>query len=191
MPRIARTRKGADVLFVGAVILLVAGAWLLPVTAGGAARPGRLWPLLLVGAGAIWIYLAVSRRFISSAVFGGTLLGLGGLILVAAEFLHLRMARIWPLFMVALGLALMAAGLSRFRHPRTSYMVPAICFAGLGLFFSVFSFDLTDLSFTAFIRAYWPLSFVLASAGLFAAWGLGRAVPPVGNGRKRKRREGP
>lgn len=175
-------------LFVGAVLLLVAGTWLLPVTAGGAARPGRLWPLLLVGAGAIWLYLALSRRFTSGAVFGGTMLGLSGLLLVLSEFLGWRTGQIWPLFMVALGLALMAKGLSRSGSLGASYLVPALCFIGLGFFFSAFSFDATPLSFKDFMRAYWPLSFLVGGAGLFGAWALGRS--PYAPPRRKRGREG-
>ncbi len=188
MPRIARSRKGADILFVGAVILLVAGIWLLPVTTGAATRPGRLWPLLLVGAGAIWLYLALSRRFTSGAVLGGTMLGLSGLLLVLSEFLGWRTGQIWPLFMIVLGLSLLAKGFSRSRSLTASYLVPALCFMGLGVFFAAFSFDATPLSFMQFMRAYWPLAFVVGGAGLFGAWALGRS--PLAPRRKRRGREG-
>jgi hypothetical protein len=186
MPGISRKPRGGDLLFVAAVVLLVAGAWLLPVTAWGSDRPWRLWPLLLVGAGAIWLYMAVSRRASASAVFGGTALGLGGAIVLAGELLGWPLSRSWPLFSVAIGLALLPAGASRYRHPRASFLVPALSFIAIGGFFALFSFRLSTMPFRAFVAAYWPLSFVVGALALFAAYFL--RLP---RGGKRRGRDDP
>lgn len=188
MFRNSRSARSADALFVAAVILLVAGSWLLPVTAGGAERPSRLWPLLLVGAGAIWVYLAISRRYISSALFGGTFLGLSGILLVVAELAQWSIGMIWPLFMVLVGLSLLAMGARRTRKPLSAYLIPALSFMAIGAFFALFSFRATGMPFRAFVKAYWPLVFVASAAALFAAYGLGRVRPRLNS--RRHGREG-
>ena len=175
--------RNDDLLFIGALAAVIAGVGFLLRTTGIAPEAERFWPLMVLAAGGLLLYLAIVRRFSDPFFFAGVLFSLSGLLMIAGVFAGWTFERAWPLLMAAAGLSWLAAGLRRFRRLRPQSAVPALIFVFLGLFFCLFSFDPVRVGFRQFISEWWPTVLIAGGAALFAAYGA--------SGRKRGRKGRP
>lgn len=163
--------RNDDLLFIGALAAVLVGIGLLLETTGIAPEAARFWPLLVLAAGGLLLYLAIVRRFSDPFFFAGILFSLVGLLMIAGAFAGWTFARAWPLLMVAAGLSWLASGLRRFRRAKPQSAVPALIFVFLGSFFGLFSFGLVRVGFRQFMSEWWPTVLIAGGAALFVAYG--------------------
>jgi hypothetical protein len=169
-----RRSRSDDVLFISALAAILLGAALLLYTTGAFAGALRSWPLLVIGAGGVLLYIALVRRASYYFLFGGLLFVLEGAFFLAAAIMGWKLARAWPLCMAIAGLSGLAAGGFSLRRLKVFYAVPSVSFLALGLLFSVFSFRLAGISFATFIAVWWPTVLIAGGVALFIAYGISR-----------------
>jgi hypothetical protein len=160
----SRSRPPKDSTFALAIVLVLVGTALLFLTTGAMPGPARLWPMGVAAAGSLILYLGATRSLASAWFFTGSAFVLSSILLIVRGFLEWPLSWYWPLFMVVLGLSSLVTGWNRYRRPRAAYLVPAVCFVVLGIFFSLFSFDIIRFSFRRFFTEWWPV--FLIAAGL-------------------------
>lgn len=158
------SRPPKDSIFALAIVLVLGGTALLFLTTGALPGPSRLWPMGIAAVGSVILYLGATRSLASVWLFFGTAFVLSAILLIIRGFLEWPLSWYWPLFMIVLGLSSLALGWRRHRRPRAVYMVPAFSFVVLGVFFSLFSFDVIRFSFRRFFAEWWPV--FLIAAGL-------------------------
>lgn len=163
-----RPRPPKDSIFVLAIVLVLGGTALLFLTTGAMPGPSRLWPLGVAAVGSAILYLGATRSLASAWLFTGAAFILSAILLIVRGFLEWPLSWYWPLFMVVLGLASLAPGWRRYRRLRAAYLVPALSFVVLGLFFALFSFDVIRFSFRRFFSEWWPVFFIAAGLVLLA-----------------------
>jgi len=150
---------GVSFVLTGAVLLLWTGGFLEGVSA--------LWPLIPLLGGLVVFYYGIFRQGPDYYVFVGTSLVLGSLLLLlTTTVLPITLARIWPLFMTIIGVALLAYGLRKRTMARLSFTIPGGAMILLSALFLPFSLDLVSTGFTSFVEIWWPSVFVLVGATL-------------------------
>jgi predicted membrane protein len=109
-----RQRSPAQSLFLGVLAIAFGTAWLLDNLGVFRFRDfWSLWPVILIVVGAQKIF---STRFISGYIWGGTL-ALIGAALLAGNFGYLpfRLSTVWPVFIIAIGVSMLARAMDRGR----------------------------------------------------------------------------
>ncbi|MBU0954959.1 MAG: hypothetical protein KKI09_05955, partial [Spirochaetes bacterium] len=111
------------------------------------------------------LYFVLYRQGQKKLVFVSLLVLLysGLILLVYVTPLTIRV--VWPLFVIASGIAIIPAGIMRYKRLRPVFFVPGSAFLILGTLFCIFSFGFSSMSFRSFITIWWP-AFILAG-GLF------------------------
>lgn len=160
----SRPRPPKDSIFALAIALVLVGTALLFLTTGAMPGPSRLWPMGVAAVGCVILYLSATRTLASAWFFMGSAFVLSSALLIVRGFLEWPLSWYWPLFMVVLGLSSLVTGWNRYRRGRAVYLVPAFSFVVLGIFFSLFSFDVIQFSFRRFFTEWWPV--FLIAAGL-------------------------
>lgn len=151
---------------IGVFFVLVGGVLLL-WTAGYLQRFVSLWPLLPLIVGLVLLYFRVFRRGPDYYVFLGTSLLLAGLLfLLTSTALPVEMARIWPLFMTIIGVALLLYGVRKRGGTRVTFTVPGGAMILLSLVFLPFSLELVTTDFAAFVAVWWPVLLVIMGLAL-------------------------
>lgn len=179
-----RPSPADDALFIVALAAVLAGTGLLLRTTGVLPFGDFLWPLLVMTAGGALLYLAIVRAFPELLLAAGTFFCLAGFILLLSALAGWGLIHSWPLLMSAAGLAWYVYGWRHLRRIKASFAIPALGFFGLGLFFSLFSFDIVGISLGRFIALWWPSVLIAGGAFLFGAYGIksrtrrGRRRPP-------------
>jgi hypothetical protein len=166
-----RSTLNADLLFILALVALLAGIGLLIETTGLLPLHSFVGPIAMMALGGAFLYLSIVRG--RSGIFLGTgiFFALAGLVLLLAA-LGFGLRRTWPLLMMSAGLAWYAYGLQRNRRHRMSFVVTALLFIVMGLFFSIFSLGIAAVSFSHFVAIWWPSALIAGGAALFVAYGL-------------------
>lgn len=177
-----RKQHTDEILFVAALVTILAGLGLLFHTTGLARGLGILWPLLLIAGGALFLFFSAIRGRSSTSFFAGALFAaIFGLAWLLATVLGWSFVRSWPLVMVSAGIAWLVSGFRRSRRARAGFVVPSSCFILLGVLFCLFSFDVVDMSLGAFVRIWWPGFLILGGIVLFIAYGAARKTDREGN----------
>jgi hypothetical protein len=179
----SRQTRRDDALVISALMAILLGIGLLLHTTGIAHGLRPLWPLTVLAAGAILIYVDIMRRSSPVLLSGGLFFLLAGGILLSASLAAWRFGMFWPLFMAAVGLDWLIVGLRHYRRLRASFAVPALGFLFLGLFFCLFSFHIIRISLGRFLSEWWPSLFIAGGVVLLAVYGAsrpraGRQGPP-------------
>ncbi len=154
-------------LIIGAGIL-VAGGVLLLWTLGYLPGPGYLWPVPVMLAGLILLYLAYFRHKSSRSIIPGMVLSLGGLFFLLFNTIlqgH-SMEKVWPVFMLITGLSLIPYGYRKKGRARISIIIPGIFIAVLSVLFLPFSLGAAGIGLLDFVRQWWPLVLVLLGIAL-------------------------
>ncbi len=79
-------------------------------------------------------------------------------------------ARIWPFFMVFVGIAIGASGFVKARRAKAAFLMPAAAFVMLGLSFLPFSLRLVGMSFSSFVKSAWPVLIIGAGVILVSLY---------------------
>jgi hypothetical protein len=173
-----RRPRSDDVLFISALSALLLGVALLLYTTGTFDGALRAWPLLVMAAGGVLLYLALVRGSSFSLIFFGIAFMLEGALILASILLGWKLVMAWPLGMTIVGLSGIASGLIAKRKLKVSFAVPSFSFVFLGLAFSVFSFGWARVGFKSFIVVWWPSLLIVGGISLFVAYGLSRRRSP-------------
>ena len=125
------------------------------------------------------IVLGALLLFLGLGPFSNWFLILAGLFVLQLGFLLLlvdlhvipyTMRQAWPILVSAAGIALVPAGLYRLKRMRSIYLFPAILLILLGIFFSLFSFRILNVSLSLFMHRWWPILIVFTGAILVALY---------------------
>lgn len=161
-------KKQYDIkLFLIGLALLVVGTLALLVTTGRLPRVENLWPLVLVVAGFVLLYLYVRRgqpkKFIYMGLFG-ILSGSFTQILLAVKIPGF-IEKVWPLYLAFGGISFIPYSFRKKPSSRMSYFIAGLAMIFIALFFLLFSLKIIDMRFRQFVRIWWPL--LILGMGLF------------------------
>ena len=186
-----RRPRSDDVLFISALLAILLGvAFLLHTTRIIVGVPGA-WPILVMAAGGVLLYLTRVRGASFSFLFTGLLCVLEGAFFLTSMLVGWRIAKSWPLAMAIAGVSSFISGMAAKKKLQISYAVPSIGFTLLGLAFAVFSFGLAKGNFKSFIAVWWPTLLIVGGISLFVAYGISRRAsarrPEMPEGRAKVR----
>ncbi|HVP19336.1 MAG TPA: hypothetical protein VMU36_10090 [Spirochaetia bacterium] len=167
----ARPRYPNAFLILG-VAGLVAGGVLLLWNLGYLPQPGKWWPIPVLVAGLLFLYMAWPRRHSDTWIIPGMVLTLGGLLFLLANTVleGQSLQKIWPLFMLVTGISLIPYALRKKGQSRTAIIVPAIFISLLSIFFLPFSLHWEEGGLIAFVRQWWPLILVVLGITLIISF---------------------
>ncbi len=161
----------SDRFLVFGLTLLIVGLVLLSTTLGLLPLVAPLWPLLVVAGGVAALRAGLTGRWPEAAVFAGLFLVLGGVffLLLTTVMSAVELSRVWPAFMTIAGVSVVAYARFKPAAGRLTLTIPGYVIIVLSIIFLLFSFDVVDEDFTAFVARWWPVIFVAAGIGLLAA----------------------
>jgi hypothetical protein len=168
-----RRPRSDDILFISALVAILLGVAFLLYTTHTFVGAPRVWPILIMAVGGLFLYFALVRGASFSFFFAGLLLALEGSFILASMLLGWKITKSWPLGMALAGLAGLISGLAAKKRLKAFYAVPSIGFAVLGSLFSLFSFGLAKVNFKSFIAVWWPSLLIAGGVSLFVAYGAG------------------
>jgi hypothetical protein len=162
-PEFPLARKQHFLLVIG-LLLLVCGAGLILTTTSVVPLRIAFSCTVAILVGMLINFVAVWKTKRSSWFFIGILLALSGVffLCIAAAAPKVGLDRIWPFFMIIVGISIIPAGYMRTHRIRAIYFIPAACFIFLGSFFLLFSLRIVALSLRSFMFRLWPFFFILA-----------------------------
>ena len=144
------------------LLFLFFGGGLLFWTVGRIPFVLSILPLLLICMGVLLLYFVFYLDFSEVYLFMGMFLIQGAIFWVVKQrILNVYLSSLWPVFLLMSGLTLLPFALRKKRQRRTVFLVPAISFIVLFLFFIPFSLRLTSLGFLEFVKLWWPGGFLL------------------------------
>ena len=162
-----------NLLLVTGVVVGLAGGLLMLWNLGYLPQASLLWPVAVILAGLVFLYLAWPRRKSDRWIIPGMVLTLAGVVflLMNTVLRGQELARIWPAFMLVTGVSLVPYGLRRRRAAaRTALVVPGLFICALALLFLPFSLRGTGGELSSFVRQWWPLVLVALGAGLVVSF---------------------
>ncbi|GAB1481735.1 hypothetical protein MASR2M78_05500 [Treponema sp.] len=164
MDKIILRRFAAQAALLLGLSFTILGIGMMLVSAGGSPRTAAIPASLFMIAGAAMASLAVSLRRRPRYLFFASLLIQTGilLLLVASEIIVASFSMLWPFISIFAGIALVPAGWYQYGRLSGRYIVPTLCFLGLGSLLLIFSFDIVSFSFKRFFLDWWPLMLILA-----------------------------
>lgn len=159
------------------LISLFFGLFLLLITQNVMGGFFTWWPLLILAGGLGSLYQAFWGSKKARFYFHGTFLTTCGILLLV-DFHLLKgftLEHTWPLYFGLVGISLLVYSL---RHSlikrRVTFLIPGSAMIFFSLFFSLFSFNVVQTSFIAFVQGWWPLLF-LASGLVLITIALSRS----------------
>lgn len=149
------------------IIFIFLGIALLLVTTGKFTGRELVWPFLLLPLGLFLLYKNLFRSGKDVYILVGMFLFLSGIymllrITVLGKY---ELERVWPFFMLFIGISLLLYGLKKKNERRLKIFVPAFAIIVLSLFFLPFSLKLFTMKFLTFAVIWWPAAFV--AMGIF------------------------
>ena len=164
------------ILFTLAVVSVVAGAGLLLITTDRIRGALIIWPLLLMIVGSLSAYFAIVVRWKAKFIFLTLMLACSALIRFVAVVIGIYSVDYWPLYVIAAGVCYLPANNIRYGKVKPGSIVISASFVLLGLFFSIFSFGFSSMSFKTFITRWWPALFIASGLVLLITWYIQRLV---------------
>jgi hypothetical protein len=169
-----RRSRSDDILFISALVAILLGVIFLLYTTKAFSGALHAWPILIIAAGGVSLYVSIVRKASFYFLFIGLLFAVEGVFLLVSVILEWPIARIWPLCMVLAGAAGTVSGLMAQKRIKAFYVVPSFGFIFLGLAFALFSFGLVRVRFISFIAVWWPCLLIAGGIALFFAYGVSR-----------------
>jgi hypothetical protein len=150
---------GVSFILIGGVLLL----W----TAGYLQRLAVLWPIAPVLIGLVLLYVRLARSGPDYYIFLGTSLLLTGLLLLlTGTVAPIALARIWPVFLTVIGVALLFYGFRKSKASRVTLTIPGGAMVLLSALFLPFSLDLVTADFAESVAVWWPILLVIVGLAL-------------------------
>lgn len=152
------------------LILLFFGGGLLLWTVGQVPFVLTIFPLFLICLGVLLLYFVYYMDFSEVYLFLGMFLIQGAIFwIVKHKIPTVYLRALWPVFLLMSGLTLLPFSLRKRRQKRSVFLIPAITFILLFLFFLPFSMGFAQMRFMDFIKKWWPGSFLLMGIILLIA----------------------
>jgi hypothetical protein len=168
----ASTPRYPNMRLVTGVVVGLAGSLLMLWNLGYLPQAALLWPVAVILAGLLFLYLAWPRRRSDRWIIPGMVLTLGGIVFLLMNTV-LRgqdLARIWPAFMLITGVSLVPYGFRKRGSARTAIVVPGLFICVLAVLFFPFSLRRTEGELSAFVRQWWPMILVVLGAALIVSF---------------------
>jgi hypothetical protein len=161
-----------NLLLVTGVAVALAGSVLMLLNMGYLPQLGTYWPVAVILAGLVFLYMAWPMRGSDRWIIPGMILTLGGavVLLMNTVLLSQNLARIWPVFMLVTGISLVPYGLRKRGSARAAIVVPGLFISLLALLFLPFSLNHSAGGFAAFVRQWWPMILVIVGAVLIVSF---------------------
>jgi hypothetical protein len=163
-------------LFSLAVVSVAVGVGLLLITTDRVRGELITWPLLFMISGSLSAYFAIVARWKAKFIFLALMVASSAFIRFIALLAGIQVVDYWPLHVIAAGLCYMPANRIRYKKIRPGAVVISASFVLLGLFFSIFSFGFSSMSFRTFITRWWPALFIASGLVLLIIWFIQRLV---------------
>jgi hypothetical protein len=159
-------------LLVTGVIIALAGGLLMLGKLGYLPQPGALWPVAVILAGLVFLYLAWPLKRSDRWIIPGMVLTLGGIVLLLMNTVlqSQSIVRIWPAFMLVTGVSLVPYGFRKHGSARIAIVIPGLFISLLALLFFPFSLHHTEGGLAAFVRQWWPMILVILGAALIISF---------------------
>ncbi len=156
-------KKTAYKFLIGGIFFVLFGAWLLLWTTGYLSVISIVLPVVLCCFGGFLLYMVFGKEAHDIYLIPAVVSILLGIFLLAKKIIvpSGELARVWPLFMTAAGLAM---ALFAFRHhgsSRIKLLVPSASLILLSFIFLPFSLGLSRISFRKFVITWWPVLILL------------------------------
>lgn len=158
-----REISGKTIALVLGIVLVIAGIFLMATHsfASGETITTRVIVNIIVGALFLFLGLGPFSNWLL-ILLGLFFLQMGLLfLLIDLHVIPYTIRQTWPIMVIAAGISLVPAGLYKLRRMKSIYLFPAISLIALGIFFSLFSFHILEVSLSTFIHQWWPLFFVI------------------------------
>lgn len=153
--------RGVDKAILFGGVLVVIGVGLVSFTAFRLPIASAFWPPLLVMLGAFMTWRVFQHDDREIFLFGGVLLiQVGVLGLINGWFPFVDIGRVWPLFMLMIGVTLLPYGYRKRRSNKYVFIIPGASIVLLSLGFLPFSLGLVKVGLRRFVLEWWPLAIV-------------------------------
>ncbi len=156
----------------GIVFFTVFFAFVLGAADRNSGVSSVLMAVLQIAVGAVFVAVAVFLSGKAYHLFCGILLALCGCVILVdmCSPSPYTMLRLWPVFGLVSGVALLVSG--RFRYGKFSpgFVIPSAAFVLCGLFFMLFSFDIIKIPFRVFFSVAGPVLAVIVCAAIAAVF---------------------
>jgi hypothetical protein len=158
--------------FAFGLFVLVAGGVLLLWTLGFLTLLNALWPLPVMLAGMVLLYLSYLRGKSVRYIIPGMVMTLGGLffLLDLTVMRGRSLERFWPAFVLITGISLIPYGYRMRGAARTAIIIPALFITALGVLFFPFSLGTAGITFREFVRHWWPIALVALGIALIVSF---------------------
>ena len=163
-------------LFGLAIILVSIGAGLLAFTTKGVAAHSIFRILLIFTISVICCYIALIRKAKAKIVFIFMFLAAIAALRFLGQLMDLAPNRYWPLYTILAGLCMLFSNFLLRRKTNSSVKIISSAFVFLGVFFSIFSFGYSQMSFRVFLVQWWPVFVIASGVVLLVLWALKRLV---------------
>ncbi len=172
--KIPQTKKTvlANCVLLAGLVLLVSGVAIF-LENFFVNREIKILPCVInLAIGEICLFICFGFLKIPSLIFAGTFFIFNGILSFFAEspFFELSFNQIWPFVIINTGLSLIPYQIAKFKKLKSNYLFPAILFVGLGIIFLLFSMKIIPISFTNFIKTWWPLVLIFMGIVLIATF---------------------
>ncbi|MCI1208642.1 MAG: DUF5668 domain-containing protein [Treponema sp.] len=173
------TNSRLNILLATGLLLVILGLLIFAVALPVNTFVKSYWPVLILVAGAILLYLALTIIHNSFLLFIGLNLCFSGVVMLftTTHFFPVTIEELWPVIAISSGIALVLCSLYNTGHIRAVYQIPAILLIALGVFFLLFSFDIIKMSFSRFINLFWPFLLIMLGGTLIGIFFYQRKFP--------------
>ncbi len=171
IPQTKRTIIANSILFVGLVLIILGLAIFLKNFFVNKQIKVLACVINLIIA-EICFFVCFGFLKLPSLVYAGTFFVLNGILsfFVESEFFEITLAQLWPIIIINTGLSFIPYQLFKFKKFKSSFLFPAILFICLGIIFLLFSLKVIPISFSSFIKFWWPLIFVIVGIALIVTF---------------------
>ena len=170
------------IVFISALLFVVAGAGLLAWTTGAITEARHFRPLIIFFIASIGTYASMVTGARVKFLFLCSFFALGSIASFFSGLADLSLRQYWPLLAVAAGISIIPTGCAKYHSFKAVFIVPATTFILLGGFFSIFSLGFSTMRFRTFLYYTWPVFFISAGILLFLLWSFNRALHTASRG---------
>ncbi len=154
-------------IFLVGMLLVAGGTFVLLITRGRLSALTSLWPMALILGGFALLFSYTHRGGAKKNIFFG-------LWMLSCGFLTILLTVLpgeglfdlwWPGYLTLAGASFLPYGRKKKAYHRPGILISGIILMGISGFFLLFSLDIIPMSFSNFVRAWWPA--LIIGMGLF------------------------
>lgn len=129
-------------------------------------------PVIVLFIGLLFFLIVYTGKRTGKNVFLGFFFCFSSVLLLLTQWnlVPFSLEQLWPLFLILISLSMVMVSLLCKRKFELQYLIPAGMICVLGIFFTLFSFDIIPTPLNVTISAFWPLLLVLGGLLLIAIY---------------------